>query len=134
MIPARFRSGALEMQSAFLLAPMEAVSDVGFRALCFKNGAGFTWTEMIRARALGKNNRSTLELVDTFDSRTPTGIQLMVTSPQDLNDAVDVLEALAATTHPHFKNIAQIDLNFGCPSPDVIKIGAGHPKSTRFGH
>ena len=110
---------------AFLLAPMEAVSDVGFRALCFQNGAAFTWTEMIRARALAKRNRATLDLVDTFDAHTPTGIQMLATGPQELLDAVAVLEELAQTTHPHFANIQSIDLNFGCPSPDVIRIGAG---------
>ncbi len=124
-LPIAFRSGDLECQSAFLLAPLEGVSDAGFRALCFQNGAGFTWTEMIRAKALARRNRSTLDLVDTFDESTPTGVQLMVTGAEELLRAVAVLEELATTTHPHFRNIRQIDLNFGCPSPDVIRIGAG---------
>ena len=33
---------------------------------------------MIRAAALARNNASTLELVDTWDATTPTGVQLMV--------------------------------------------------------
>lgn len=104
----------------FLLAPMESVSDVGFRALCFQNGAAYTWTEMVRARALVRGNRATLDLVDTHDPDTPTGVQLLVTGAQELTDALEVLAAL-----PHFKNVTGVDLNFGCPSPDVIKIGAG---------
>lgn len=124
-LPTTFQTGGLELASPFVLSPMEGVSDVGFRALCFAQGAGITWTEMIRARGLKGRNKSTLDLVDTFDADTLTGIQLMVTGAQELLDAVNVLEELAATTHPHFKNIAQLDLNFGCPSPDIIRIGAG---------
>jgi tRNA-dihydrouridine synthase len=124
-LPSTLKSGALELASPFLLAPLEGVSDVGFRALCASNGAGLTWTEMIRARALAKHNKSTLELVDTFDSRVPTGIQLLVTGPDELFRAIAVLEELAGSTHPHFRNIKSIDLNFGCPSPDVIQAGAG---------
>lgn len=124
-LPDSFRTGSLELVSPFLLAPLESVSDVGFRALCHKNGAGLTWTEMIRARGIAKRNKSTLDLVDTFDSKTPTGIQLMVTNERELVDALAVLEELAATSHPHFNNIRSVDLNFGCPSLDIIKIGAG---------
>src|ERR1043166_7305212 len=124
-LPTTFTTGDLHLASPFLLAPMEAVSDVGFRALCFKNGAGYTWTEMLRAKALARRNRSTIELVDTFDKATPTGVQLLVTSADELMRAIDVLVDLAATTHPHFNNISNVALNFGCPSPDVIQIGAG---------
>lgn len=124
-LPTTFRTGSLELTSPFVLSPMEGVSDVAFRSLCFAQGASLTWTEMIRARGLKGRNKSTLDLVDTFDASTLTGIQLMVTGAQELLDAVNVLEELAATTHAHFKNIVSIDLNFGCPSPDIIRIGAG---------
>lgn len=124
-LPTTFRTGSLDLAGAFVLSPMEGVSDVGFRALCFAQGASLTWTEMIRARALKGRNKSTLDLIDTFDASTLTGVQLMVTGAQELLDSVNVLEELAASTHPHFKNIVSIDLNFGCPSPDIIRIGAG---------
>jgi tRNA-dihydrouridine synthase len=104
---------------------MEAVSDVGFRALCFRLGAGFTYTEMIRAQGIARRNKSTLDLIDTFDPSTPTGLQLLVAKPQELLDAVRVLEDLSGSSHPHFHNITAIDLNFGCPSPDVVRMGAG---------
>jgi tRNA-dihydrouridine synthase len=55
----------------------------------------------------------------------PTGLQLMVTSEAELQSALDIVEGLAATTHPHFKNLRAVDLNFGCPSPEIIQIGAG---------
>jgi tRNA-dihydrouridine synthase B len=117
--------GSLELSSPFMLSPLESVSDAAFRRLCWSLGAGFTWTEMIRARGLVRNNRSTIELIDSFDADVPTGLQLMVANEKELDEALTKLDALAATTHPHLKNLRAVDLNFGCPSPEVIKVGAG---------
>jgi tRNA-dihydrouridine synthase B len=109
----------------FLLAPLEGVSDVGFRRLCFEQGAALTFTEMLRARGLAQKNRATLDLVDTFHPQVTTGVQLLATSPQELQDALGVLEQGAAGEQPHWRNIVAVDLNFGCPSRDVIQQGAG---------
>lgn len=38
---------------------------------------------------------------------------------------MDQLEKLSSTSRPHFKRIQAIDLNFGCPSKDVIQEGGG---------
>lgn len=119
------RLGALELASAYLLSPLESVSDAAFRRLCWSLGAGFTWTEMIRARGLVRNNKSTIDLIDSFDADVPTGVQLMVANEKELAEALAKLDALAASTHPHFKNLRAVDLNFGCPSPEVIRVGAG---------
>lgn len=117
--------GTLTLQSKFILAPMEGVSDVGYRKLCFQNGAGLTWTEMVRASGIVRRNKATLDLIDTFDSETPTGLQLFAVNERELAVALYQLDQLANSTHPHFKNIVAVDLNFGCPSPDIIRIGAG---------
>jgi tRNA-dihydrouridine synthase B len=55
----------------------------------------------------------------------PTGVQLLVANEQELGQALHKLDTLAATSHPHFKHLRAVDLNFGCPSPEVIKVGAG---------
>lgn len=117
--------GKLTLQSKFILAPMEGVSDVGFRKLCFRNGAGLTWTEMVRASGIVRRNKATLDLIDTFDPETLTGLQLFAVNERELAVALYQLDQLANSTHPHFKNIRAVDLNFGCPSPDIIRIGAG---------
>lgn len=117
--------GDLELASPFVLAPLESVSDAAFRRLCWSLGAGFTWTEMIRARGLTRNNKSTIDLIDSFERDVPTGVQLMVVNERELEEALGKLDELAATTHPHLRNLRAVDLNFGCPSPEVIKVGAG---------
>lgn len=114
--------GSLELSSPFILAPMESVSDCAYRRVCWDRGASLTWTEMIRARGLTRNNKSTFELIDTFDPEVLTGVQLLVTNEKELIEALSKLEG---STSAHFKNIRAVDLNFGCPSPEVIKIGAG---------
>ncbi len=112
--------GRLELKNPFILAPMESVSDCAYRRLCWDRGAALTWTEMIRAKALARGNKSTAELIDTHDPEVLTGVQLMVANERELAEALTKLEQL-----PHAKNVSAIDLNFGCPSPDVIRTGAG---------
>lgn len=120
--------GSLVLKSRVLLSPLEGVSDIGFRALCSELGAGLTWTEMVRAQGIVKNNAATLALIDTYDAHTPTGLQLMTKSGKELSDALKKLEELYQANpqqYQHFQNIQAIDLNFGCPSKDIIRIGAG---------
>jgi tRNA-dihydrouridine synthase len=52
-------------------------------------------------------------------------VQLLASKPTDLRQALEALEKAAASTHPWFRNIRAIDLNFGCPSPAVIQEGSG---------
>lgn len=122
-----FKLGKLALKSSAILSPLESVSDVGFRSLCGSLGAGLVWTEMIRAQAVCKNNKSALDLIDTFDGdHTPVGIQLLVKTPADLLNSLKHLEALSQTVErSHYKNISAVDLNFGCPSPSIIREGAG---------
>lgn len=117
--------GSLLLKSRAMLSPLESVSDVGFRRICYEQGSCFTWTEMVRAQSIIRNNSSTLDLMDTFDSDTPTGIQLLAKSADELTRALRHIELLASTTRPQYKNIQAVDLNFGCPSPAVISEGAG---------
>lgn len=121
-----FRVGALTLASRAFLAPLEGVSDVGFRALCARHGAGLTFTEMVRASAVSRRNAAALALIDTYDDATPTGVQLLASTPDELLGALRVIEELAAEpAFKHFLNIRALDLNFGCPSPAVLRDGAG---------
>lgn len=94
------------------LSPMEGVSDYGFRKLC---RADQSFTEMIRGDALARNNKATLDLIDLHE---PAGIQLFVTKEIVLQRCLQIIKE-------KFPHTNRIDLNFGCPSPDVIKMGGG---------
>ena len=66
------------------LSPMESVSDLGFRTICYEHGASLTFTEMIRASALVQENKATTSLVDTYSPQVKTGIQLLVSKKEVL--------------------------------------------------
>ena len=133
--------GALRLRSSALLAPLEGVSDVAFRRVAHHEGdLAFTWTEMVRAAGLaGRPNAATLDLLDTFDPTTPTGVQLLAKRPSELVAALSALDALAAGgrglggvdggggggAHAHVRHVLAVDLNLGCPSAAVLREGAG---------
>lgn len=132
--------GSLSLKSKAILCPLERVSDVGFRRLCFQNGAALTWTEMIYASEFSKRSRQALAQVDTHDNETLTGIQFLVdrTASKDnwgvdtLHRALETLEeGIVGGQNPEWKNIVAIDLNFGCPSPNLVKRGAGPSQMRR---
>jgi tRNA-dihydrouridine synthase B len=103
------------MNNEVWLSPMEGVSDLGFRNLCINRGADMTFTEMIRADAIVRGNKATLSLIDTHIPLNQ-GIQLLVSKPAILRKALERID---------FTNITGVDLNFGCPSPDVVGKGQG---------
>jgi tRNA-dihydrouridine synthase len=101
------------------LAPLEGVSDCAFRTLCFNHGADLTFTEMIRVDSLVRRNKATLALLD-LKNAVPTGIQLLAVKPATVQEFVKQFSSFSFHTPPQ-----QINLNCGCPSPDVIKQGGG---------
>jgi len=105
----------MEIKQQVWLSPMEGVSDLGFRNLCFEEGADMTFTEMIRADAIVRGNKATISLIDNHID-IKQGIQLLADKPAILRKAIEKID---------FKNIYAVDLNFGCPSPDVIGKGKG---------
>lgn len=104
---------------------MESVSDLGFRTLCHKHGADLTFTEMIHAESIVKENQATLDLIDTYDPKVPTGLQLLVSKKEVLKQALDIIKTKIDSNDNKFSNLHCIDLNFGCPSKEVIRSGAG---------
>lgn len=101
------------------LAPLEGVSDCAFRTLCFNHGADLTFTEMIRVDSLRRKNKSTLALLD-LKNTVPTGIQLLAVKPATAQEFVTMFPSFSFNKAPE-----QINLNCGCPSPDVIRQGGG---------
>ena len=58
------------------LAPMEDVTDIGFRLLCKRFGASMVYTEFVSAEALVRSVRCTLNKLVISDEERPVGIQL----------------------------------------------------------
>lgn len=111
------RIGDLDFGSRPLfLAPMEDVTDIGFRKLCKRFGAAIVYTEFVAADAIIRSIPSTLSKMKVNDDERPVGIQIYGKNVDSMVEAAKIVE----TFHPDI-----IDLNFGCPVKKVAGKGAG---------
>ena len=99
-----------------LLAPMEDVTDIGFRKLCKRFGAAMVYTEFVSAEALIRDVSSTVRKLTISDDERPVGIQLYGRDVDAMVEAARIVEAAGPDI---------IDLNFGCPVKKVAGKGAG---------
>ena len=103
-------------QFTYLLAPIEDMTDSAFRTVCYHHGADVTFTEMIRVESLAKKNKSTWSRLE-FKDDTPTVIQLIGAKEIYFKKFLSMFEPK--------KGFQGFNLNLGCSSPDVIRIGCG---------
>lgn len=99
------------------LAPMEDVTDIGFRMLCKRFGAQMVYTEFVSAEALVRSIKSTVNKLTVCDEERPVGIQIYGRDADAMVEAARIVEDQA---HPDV-----IDINFGCPVKKVASKGAG---------
>lgn len=99
------------------LAPMEDVTDIGFRHLCKRYGASMVYTEFVSAEALVRSVKSTINKLTISDEERPVGIQIYGRDVESMVEAAKIVESQA---HPDV-----IDINFGCPVKKVAGKGAG---------
>ena len=98
------------------LAPMEDVTDIGFRMLCKRFGASMVYTEFVSAEALIRDVSSTVKKLTISDEERPVGIQIYGRDVDAMVEAAKIVEQAGPDL---------IDLNFGCPVKKVAGKGAG---------
>ena len=99
-----------------LLAPMEDVTDIGFRHLCKRYGASMVYTEFVSAEALVRSIKSTVNKLTISNEERPVGIQIYGRDVESMVEAAKIVEQARPDV---------IDLNFGCPVKKVAGKGAG---------
>ncbi len=109
--------GKLELSGNIFLAPVAGYSDRSFRSICVEHGATFTYTEMVSAEALVRNNLKTEILMRRAENETAYAVQVFGGEPETVADGAKII--LEKT------NCECIDINCGCPVPKIIKTGAG---------
>ena len=67
-----------------VLAPMAGVTDLPFRVICRENGADYTVSEMVSAKALLYKNQKTFAMLTIDPKEHPTAIQLFGSVPSDV--------------------------------------------------
>ena len=98
------------------LAPMAGVTDGVFRAICVRNGAAYTVTEMVSSKALTLGDTKSKELMALTDAERPAGIQIFGNDPAVMAESVSQVLPF----RPDF-----IDVNMGCPAPKIVKNRSG---------
>lgn len=99
------------------LAPMEDVTDIGFRLLCKRMGAAMVYSEFVAADALIRMVNRSLEKLKVSDDERPVAIQIY---GKEVEPMVEAAKIVVDQAHPDV-----LDLNFGCPVKRVAGKGAG---------
>lgn len=113
----KFHIGKIEIDKpAFLLSPMEEVSDRAFRMLCKENGADITISEFAASDALIRDVEMTKKKLQFDERERPFGIQIFGNQETVMVEAAQI----AASYQPDF-----IDINWGCPVKKIVGKGGG---------
>ncbi len=103
-------------ENPVLLAPMEDVTDIGFRMLCKEFGADMVYTEFISSDALIRDVKKTKRKILFSQEERPIGIQIYGNDPAAMVEAARICEEVDPDL---------IDINFGCPVRKIAGKGAG---------
>ena len=109
--------GSIQLNGNLFLAPVAGYSDRSFRSICVENGASFTYTEMVSAEALTRNNLKTETLMRRAENEKVYSVQIFGGEPERMAEAAEIV---LEKTHCEC-----IDINCGCPVPKIVKTGAG---------
>ena len=111
-----FKIGNITIENNVFLAPMAGVTDMAFRLMCKKWGAGMVYSEMISSKALHYNDRKTMALLETHTDEQPLAVQIFGSDPLIMAEAAQRIESMG---------FGIIDINMGCPAPKVVNGGDG---------
>lgn len=111
-----FHIGNIQLPSPVILAPMSGVTDMPFRKLVKKFGAGLVVSEMIASRAMILETRQSLQKCAASPDEGTVSVQLAGCEPEVMAEAAKLNEEKGAPI---------IDINFGCPVKKVVGGNAG---------
>jgi nifR3 family TIM-barrel protein len=105
-----------KLSGRFVLAPMHDITNLAFRIMAKKYGAGLVSTELLSANAIARKNNAVLKLALTDEYEKPVVAQLFSQNTDNIAKAGKILEEMKFDI---------IDFNFGCPSKKIILQGGG---------
>ena len=106
--------GSVRVKNSVFLAPMVDVTDLPYRLICRKQGAGIAYTEMINIGAILNENEKTLRMLKTSKEDEPIGIQITGKSVEEFRKVI-----------PHLRKYDLVDINCGCPSLRITGNNSG---------
>ena len=111
----KLKIGNVELRNNIFLAPMAGITDLPFRLICEKYGAGLCCTEMVSSKGIYYNDSKTKLLLNIKGEQRPVAVQLFGSDVESLKFAAQYVS--------NFADI--IDINMGCPAPKIVKNGDG---------
>jgi nifR3 family TIM-barrel protein len=106
----------IKPRNPFILAPMAGITDMPFRRLMTKMGAGCVVSEFVSAHALVQSQKKRDRYLSYNDDERPVAIQLFGDTAKVLAEASKIVEDTG---------VDFVDINMGCPVPKVTKKGGG---------
>jgi tRNA-dihydrouridine synthase B len=108
--------GSIHVADPVILAPMSGVTDMPFRRMVKRHGAGLVVSEMIASQAMIRQSRQSLKMAEKSAEEFPMAVQLAGCEPEVMAEAAKLNADLGAQI---------IDINFGCPVKKVVNGHAG---------
>lgn len=110
------RLGNIIVPCNVLMAPLAGYTCYPFRILCSELGAGLCFTEMVSCNGLKYKDKATQKLLFTTPDEKIKAAQLLGSDSR-------IMEKMARSEYLAKFDI--IDINMGCPVPNVFKSGEG---------
>ncbi|MCH5211130.1 MAG: tRNA dihydrouridine synthase DusB [Oscillospiraceae bacterium] len=108
--------GSLTTENNVFLAPMAGVTDLPFRKICRRYGAGLVYSEMISAKGLYYGDKKTAELMRIDDTERPCAVQIFGSDADIMAEVIPKVMEVKPDI---------IDINMGCPTPKIVNNGDG---------
>jgi len=108
--------GPIKIDNPVILAPMSGVTDMPFRRLVKRLGAGLVISEMIASQAMIRTTRQSMRQAEHAADEYPMAVQLAGCEPEVIAEAARLNADRGA---------AIIDINMGCPAKKVVNGYAG---------
>lgn len=106
----------VNIEDPVILAPMSGVTDMPFRRLVKRMGAGLVVSEMIASQAMIRETRDSMKMSSNCAEEFPMAVQLAGCDPEVMAEAARLNQDRGA---------AIIDINFGCPVKKIVNKFAG---------
>ena len=108
--------GPIRIEDPVILAPMSGITDMPFRRLVKRLGAGLVVSEMIASQAMIRETRHSMRQAQHSLEEFPMAVQLAGCVPEVMAEAAKLNADRGATI---------IDINMGCPAKKVVNGYAG---------
>jgi len=108
--------GSIKLKNWLIMAPMAGITNLPFRLIVKKLGAGLVTTEMISAMGLVQGKKSALDYLNSQPDEKPLSVQIFGSVPEAMSTATKIVIDTGADI---------VDINMGCPVKKVVKTGSG---------